>query len=227
MFSSNCCFLTWIQISQEADQVVWYSHLFQNFPQFIVIHTVKGFDGNRDATEASSKWREWDLDSRFWPMNFKTIFGRRTELSVIYPGIIKLSWIVWRAVLISKQKVTLDVSLSYLLRSPVSMRYVSHIKSRFNLTVQFEWQPCCNLEIHTYGSCDFFLIVVLSSICCLSGYLHFPIISSVLCSLVVIPHLGFLFRIKYIFCALVTLYSWDLWAIQYWNTTHKRQNICL
>ena len=41
--SSNCCFLTCIQISQEADQVVWYSHLFQNFPQFIVIHTVKGF----------------------------------------------------------------------------------------------------------------------------------------------------------------------------------------
>ena len=36
-------FLTCIQISQEADQVVWYSHLFQNFPQFIVIHTVKGF----------------------------------------------------------------------------------------------------------------------------------------------------------------------------------------
>ena len=23
--------------------MVWYSHLFQNFPQFIVIHTVKGF----------------------------------------------------------------------------------------------------------------------------------------------------------------------------------------
>src|SRR5574340_1180872 len=43
MSSSNCCFLTCIQISQEADKVVWYSHLFQNFPQFIVIHTVKGF----------------------------------------------------------------------------------------------------------------------------------------------------------------------------------------
>ena len=40
--SSNCCFLTCIQVSQEACQVVWYSHLFQNFPQFIVIHTVKG-----------------------------------------------------------------------------------------------------------------------------------------------------------------------------------------
>ena len=43
MSSSNCCFLTCIQISQEASLVFWYSHLFQNFPQFIVIHTVKGF----------------------------------------------------------------------------------------------------------------------------------------------------------------------------------------
>ena len=43
MSSSNCSFLTCIQVFQEADQVVWYSHLFQNFPQFIVIHTVKGF----------------------------------------------------------------------------------------------------------------------------------------------------------------------------------------
>ena len=43
MSSSNCCFLTCIQVSQEASQVVRYSHLFQNFPQFIMIHTVKGF----------------------------------------------------------------------------------------------------------------------------------------------------------------------------------------
>ena len=43
MSSSNCCFLTCIQISQEAGQVVRYSHLFQNFPQFVVTHTVKGF----------------------------------------------------------------------------------------------------------------------------------------------------------------------------------------
>ena len=43
MSSSNCCFLTCIQVSQEAGQVVRYSHLFQNFPQFIVIHTVEGF----------------------------------------------------------------------------------------------------------------------------------------------------------------------------------------
>ena len=43
MSSSNCCFLTCIQISQETGQVVWYSHLLKNFPQFVVIHTVKGF----------------------------------------------------------------------------------------------------------------------------------------------------------------------------------------
>ena len=43
MFSYNCCFLTRTQISQEAGQVVWYSHLFKNIPQFVVIHTVKGF----------------------------------------------------------------------------------------------------------------------------------------------------------------------------------------
>ena len=43
MSHSNCCFLTCVQVSQEAGQVVWYAHLFQNFPQLIVIHTVKGF----------------------------------------------------------------------------------------------------------------------------------------------------------------------------------------
>ena len=43
MSGSNCCFLTCIQISQEAGLVVWYSHLLKNFPQFFVIHTVKGF----------------------------------------------------------------------------------------------------------------------------------------------------------------------------------------
>ena len=43
MSSSNSYFLTCKQVSQEAGQVVWYSHLFQNFPLFIVIHIVKGF----------------------------------------------------------------------------------------------------------------------------------------------------------------------------------------
>ena len=43
MSDSNCCFLTCIQIFQEAGKVVWYFHLFRNFLQFFVIYTVKGF----------------------------------------------------------------------------------------------------------------------------------------------------------------------------------------
>ena len=44
MSGSNYCFLTCIYISQEADNMLWYSHFFRNFLQFAVIHTVKGFD---------------------------------------------------------------------------------------------------------------------------------------------------------------------------------------
>ena len=43
MSNSYCCFLTCIQVSQETGKVVYYSHVFKNFPQFVVIHTVKGF----------------------------------------------------------------------------------------------------------------------------------------------------------------------------------------
>ena len=43
MPSSNCCFLICKQISQEAGQVVWFTHLFKNIPEFVVVHTVKGF----------------------------------------------------------------------------------------------------------------------------------------------------------------------------------------
>ena len=43
MSSSNCCFLTCPHVSREAGQVVWYSHLFKNFPQLTVIDTVQGF----------------------------------------------------------------------------------------------------------------------------------------------------------------------------------------
>ena len=43
MSSFNCCSLTCIQVSQETGKVLWYSHLFKNSPQFVVIHRVKGF----------------------------------------------------------------------------------------------------------------------------------------------------------------------------------------
>ena len=43
MSSSKCGFLTCIQISQEAGKVVWYSYFLKNFPQFVVVYTIKGF----------------------------------------------------------------------------------------------------------------------------------------------------------------------------------------
>ena len=44
-----CCFMTYIRITQEAGQLVWYSHLLKNFPQFVVIHTVKDFSVVNEA----------------------------------------------------------------------------------------------------------------------------------------------------------------------------------
>ena len=55
MSDSNCCFLTCIQISQEAGQVVWYSHLLKNIPQFVVIYRVKGF-GVVNKAEVNAFW---------------------------------------------------------------------------------------------------------------------------------------------------------------------------
>ena len=49
MSSSNWCFLTCKQVSQETGMVGWYSHLFKNFPQLAVIHTVKGFSMVNEA----------------------------------------------------------------------------------------------------------------------------------------------------------------------------------
>ena len=49
MSSTNYCFLTRIQVPQETGEVAWYSHLFKNFPQFVVIYTVKGFSVVNEA----------------------------------------------------------------------------------------------------------------------------------------------------------------------------------
>ena len=52
MSGSSCCFLICIQVSQEAGKVIWYSHLFKKFPQFVVFHTVKGFSIANEAEDA-------------------------------------------------------------------------------------------------------------------------------------------------------------------------------
>ena len=49
MSGCSCCFLSCIQVSQEAGKVLWNSHLFQNFPQFVAIHIAKGFSTDNEA----------------------------------------------------------------------------------------------------------------------------------------------------------------------------------
>ena len=63
MPSSNCCFLTCIQISQEADKVVRYSHLLKYFQQFVVIHIAKGFGVINKAVDVFPDFSNWDYFS--------------------------------------------------------------------------------------------------------------------------------------------------------------------
>ena len=83
MSSSNCCFVTCMQVSQEAGQVVWYSHLFQNFPQFIVIHTVEGFGIVNKA----------EIDGFFWnSLTFSVIQWMLAIWSLLPLPFLNLAW---------------------------------------------------------------------------------------------------------------------------------------
>ena len=67
MSGSNCCILTCIHVSQEAGQVVWYSHLFKNFPQFVVIYIVKGFsEVNEAEIDVFLEFSCFLQSNRFW-----------------------------------------------------------------------------------------------------------------------------------------------------------------
>ena len=91
--SSKCCFLTCIQISQEAGQVVWYSHHFQNFAQFIVIHTVKDMYSQGYGFSSSHVWM-WELDYKeswtpknwcFWTVLLENTLERPLDSKEIQP----------------------------------------------------------------------------------------------------------------------------------------------
>ena len=79
MSSSNCCFVTCIQVSQEAGKVVWYSHLFKNFSQFVVIHTVKGFSIANEAEVDVF----WEFPYFFYdPMNVSSSISAFSKFSL-------------------------------------------------------------------------------------------------------------------------------------------------
>ena len=72
MSSSNCFFLTGIQVSQEAGKVIWYSHIFKTIPQFVVIYTDKGFSVVNEA--------EVDVS-----LEFSIIFYDPTDVGNLFP----------------------------------------------------------------------------------------------------------------------------------------------
>ena len=80
MSSSNCCFLTYIQISQEAGKVVWYSHLFKNFPQFVV--STQSRIARRSSQSILKEispgvhWKDW-----CWSWNSNTLATSCEELT--------------------------------------------------------------------------------------------------------------------------------------------------
>ena len=78
MSSSDCCFLTCMQISQEVGKVVWYSHLFKNFPQFVVIRTVKGFGIVNKAEVDVFLERSWVFD---YPMDVGNLISGSSVFS--------------------------------------------------------------------------------------------------------------------------------------------------
>ena len=88
MSSSKFCFLTCIQISPEADKVVWYSHLLKNFPQFVVTHTVKVFGiVNKAVVDVLWMW-ELDYKESWVPKNwyFWTVVGENSWESLGLQG---------------------------------------------------------------------------------------------------------------------------------------------
>ena len=119
MSSSNCCFLTCIQISQEAGQVVWYSHLFQNFPQFVVIHTIESFSIVSEA-EVDFFWNSLAFSMIQWmlaiwslvPLAFlKSAWTSGSSLFVYYW---RLAWRILSIILLTCETSAMCGSLSIL-----------------------------------------------------------------------------------------------------------------
>ena len=86
MPGSNYCFLTHIWVFQETGMVDWYSYLFKNFPQFVVIHIVKGFSIVNEA----------EVDDF---LEFSCIFYNPTDIGSLISGssaFSKFSLYIWK-----------------------------------------------------------------------------------------------------------------------------------
>ena len=118
MFSSNCCLLTCVQVSQEAGKVVWYSHLFRNIPQFVVIHTVNGFSIVNEA-EADAF------------LEFSFFFCDPTDTVSLSSG----------SSAFSKSSLNIWKFLVHVLLKPGLENFEHHF-NYFNLSITLKWDDC-------------------------------------------------------------------------------------
>ena len=84
---SNCCFLTWIQVSQEAGKVVWYSHLFKNFPKFVVRGSTDQISNIHLIIE---KAREFQKNTYFCFVDYTKAFNCVNHNKLNFPAIFLL-----------------------------------------------------------------------------------------------------------------------------------------
>ena len=97
LWSSNCCFLTCIQISQEAGQVVWYSHLLKNFPVCCDPHSLRLWHSHVVNYDVVNLWHSqsliWSiLDIRrtvqigYWPFVYPLFFIKLKKNNFSFAG---------------------------------------------------------------------------------------------------------------------------------------------
>ena len=107
--TSNCCFLTHIQVSQETGKMVWYSHLFKNLPQFVVIHTVKSFS----VVNQADVFLEFPC-FLYDPMNVCNLISACTSGSSQFTYYGSLAWRILSITLLAREKNAVCDSLNIL-----------------------------------------------------------------------------------------------------------------
>ena len=153
MFSSNCCFLTCIQISQEAGKLFCYTHLFKIFPQFVVIQTVKGFSVINEA----------EVDFFFFWNSFA--FSVMQQMLAI-----------WSLTLLPFLNPTCTSGSCHFM-------YCWSIAWRFDIYLASRWNECNSVVVWTFFDIGFFEIGIKTDLFQSCGHCQvFPICWDIECS---------------------------------------------
>ena len=156
MPSSNSCFLTCIQISQEAGKVVWYYHLFKKFSEFVVIHTVKGFGVvNKAEVEVFLELFCFLIIQRFWslvPLPFLKSAWISGSSQFMYRW--NLAWIILSITLLTCEMSVIVQRFDHFLALPF---FGNGMKTEIFQSCGHCWvfQMCWHIEFSTFTESSF------------------------------------------------------------------------